>query len=167
MWPFNRRAVKDEMRGTKKVRVNGFGFTIRKINPLLDFSVDKMPQIFTDFHSRRQRKEADQDAAAQARKAQADMYSIIEAGLVEPQLVKVGAGEDRGKEDGITVEDLFRDGDTGPKLYFEILAHSLNRFRGLRGAFFSIRLRYQLLTSWRNVTAQGQAPSPSPQETSA
>ncbi len=169
MWPFSSKSIgKDALAGVKTIKINGWVFKLKRINPLLDFHPDKMPQIFTDFQSRRQRKEPEvQDQAAQARKAQADMYAIIEAGLVEPQLVKVGQGDLRGKEDGITVEDLFRDADTGAKLYFEILAHSLNRFRGLKGAFFTLRLRQQLLTSWRNATAQDPAKSPSPQETLA
>jgi len=81
----------------------------------------------------------------------------VQAGLVKPELVPVGKGDQRGKEDGITVDDIFRDEDLAIKLYIEILAHSLNRFKGMRGLFFSIRIKHLLSTEWRKSMENYQA----------
>ena len=163
MWrwlsPFSRRLAKGDLEDVKTIWVNSFKFKIRKINPLLDFPSDKMPQIFTDFTSRRQRKE--EPGIDQARRQQRDMYTMIEAGLVDPKLVPIGLGEKRGKEDGLTVEDVFRDADVGAKLYFEILAHSLCRFRGMKGVFFSTLLKRRLYTAWQKSLANDLATSSS------
>ena len=75
MW-FDHKAEKWRLAGYKRIKVNGQIFTIRKINPLLDFKSDSMPQIFTSFISRR-KVEPHTDPA----KAQADMMNVIEAGL--------------------------------------------------------------------------------------
>ena len=165
MWPFSRSITKNELAEVKTIHINSFKFKIRKINPILDFSQDKMPQIFTDFISRRQRKE--ENTFETSKRNQMDMYAMIEAGLVDPALVKVGLGDLRGKEEGLTIEDLFRDSELGIKLYFEILTHSLNRFKGLKGVFFSIRLKRNLLMSWRNVMESDPTKLPSQQEVSA
>lgn len=159
MWPFTRTANKREMAGLKTVRVNGFKFQIRRLNPLLDFSSSNMPQIFSSYQGRRAQKE--DPSLDKMQRAQRDMYAVIEAGLVSPELVPVGKGDQRGKEDGMTVEDLFRDGDTGTKLYLEIMAHSLNRTRGIAGNFTSMIARWKLFMSWRRSMANDPAPSSS------
>jgi len=146
MW-FDHKAEKWRLAGYKRIKVNGQIFTIRKINPLLDFKSDSMPQIFTSFISRR-KVEPHTDPA----KAQADMMNVIEAGLVEPELVPIGIGESRGKEAGITVEDIFRDEQTGIKLYWEIIQHSLLRFRGIKELFFWLLIKRLRLGDLANFT---------------
>ena len=47
-----------------------------------------------------------------------------------------GKGEKRGKEPGITAEDLFRDPEMGGRLYAAIMEHSLVRLRGMKKVFF-------------------------------
>lgn len=163
MWPFAYKPTKEDLLGLKKISVHGASFVIKKLNPLLDFPPEKMPQIFSTFMSRRQKKEQE-NLEATARRNLEDMYSIVEAGVVSPELVKIGKGDSRGKEDGITVEDLFRSGDLGQQLYFEILAHSLNRFRGLKGIFFTRSIRRQLYTAWQKTMAKDLATSLSIQE---
>lgn len=130
-----KKPSKEVLQGYKRIRVNGMRFTIRKVNPLVDFSADKIPQIFADYVSRRQ-------LPVSIEKAQKEMYAMIEAGVIEPKLFPIGIGENRGKEGGLTVEDLFRDFEMGQKLYLAILDHSLNRFKGIRKLFFSIKTKY-------------------------
>lgn len=117
----------------KNLKISGMEFTIKAVNPLVDFPADKIPQIFTDWVSHR-KVEAKPLEIPDIKKIQQDMYAIIEAGVDKPKLY-------RKADDGITVQDLFRDPAIGVKLYYEILEHSLNRFRGLGRLFFSIAIR--------------------------
>lgn len=148
------------LQGRKSVSVNGSRFVIRKVNPLLDFAEHNMPQIFTEYLSRRKPAEKAPNERSLQR-TMADLKAMLSAGLVEPALVPVGLGETKGNEPGITVEDLLRDEDTAMKLYWEIVIHSLNRFKGLRGVFFSASLRLRLWTTLANATVAAPATSPS------
>ena len=129
--------LKDKLQGHKVIKVCGQKFTIRKINPIMDFPADKMPQIFTSFKSERKTEKSAFSATA----IMEQMMRVIEAGVVYPPLVPIGKGDKHGKEDGITAEDLFRDEESGVKLFQEIMLHSLNRFRGVKGVFFSLKNR--------------------------
>jgi hypothetical protein len=142
-------------------------FLIKKINPLIDFSSDKMPQIFTDILNQRKEDVNRTRTTAELIKLQQDMYSIIEAGVVDPVLVPVGSGDTKGKEDGITVEDLFRNPDIGYGLYSIILDHSLNKFRGIKKLFFSIKTKYLQFIIQRKIMAQLQSESFSQKEAQA
>lgn len=138
---FGREATTADIRGHKRVRVNGMRFTIRRLNPLVDFTDGNMPQIFTAYYSRRPTVDAPQTIETM-KKAQADMYAVIRAGLVEPLIVAEEA------KDGLKASDLFRDPTMGPKLFIEIIAHSLQTFRGLKGLFFFHRIKLSLWTQW-------------------
>lgn len=134
--------IKEQLQGYKTIKINGIKFVIRKLNPLLDFRMDKMPQIFTDFLGKANIKNDDKvKHPASIERLKDDMYAVINAGVIEPEIVPVGINEKKGKEEGITVEDIFRDIEIGFKLYTEIIAHSLNRFKGLRGLFFYLRIK--------------------------
>lgn len=154
MWPFKESPSKEELLGIKTVRVNSAKYKIRRLNPLLDFGASNIPQIFASFHSRRKTEDV-----ADNKKVIRDMMTVVEVGLVSPELVPVGKDEKRGKEEGITVEDLFRDSSTGPQLYIEIVTHSLNRFKGIRGIFFSTLQRYRLFTAWQQSMVSAPATS--------
>jgi hypothetical protein len=129
--------LKEKLQGHKVVKVCGSKFVIRRINPIMDFPADKMPQIFTSFKSERKTDKTPYSATTILEQ----MIRVIEAGVVSPELVPVGKADKRGKEDGITAEDLFRDEETGVKLFQEIMLHSLNHYRGLKGVFFSLKNR--------------------------
>ncbi len=154
--------LKEKLADIKKIRVGGMKFTIKRINPLIDFTSDKMPQIFTDILTNRKEDINKTKTPADLIRAQSDMYAVIEAGVIAPPLVPIGANDQRGKEDGITVEDLFRDPEIGYGLYMEILNHSLNRFRGLKRVFFSIKTKYLLCMAQRKIMAQLQSTLSSP-----
>lgn len=139
MWPFTKAATVEELRGHKRIRVKGMRFVIRKLSPLLDFESDKIPTIFTSTHPRRGANKNPPPATPEAlKRAEEDMYGIIAAGVVEPAL----------SADGLTPKDLFRDMQIGTALYIEIVAHSLNVFRGLKGLFFFHRIKLLLWMRW-------------------
>ncbi len=146
MWPFKNKDPYEKLKGLKKIKIEGMSFTIKRLNPLLDFSSDNIPQIFTDFSSIKPPPSADSSPSV-LNKIKDDMFSIIKAGVVEPKLSK----------DGITVDDLFRDPDIGIGLYQAILDHSLNRFKGLKKLFFSIKTKYKSYITWRKATGHYRA----------
>jgi hypothetical protein len=140
---------KDILLGYKTIKIYGNKYIIRKINPLLDFPYDKMPQIFTSFYSKRPVDINSQIHPAQLQNTIEMMKQIVESGLIKPVLIPIGKNELRHKEAGITIDDIFVDMDLGTKLYLEILAHSLNKFRHgiiekIKGVFFSIRIKHLL-----------------------
>lgn len=142
MWGWN-RPTKESLQGHKWVKIRGQWFKIRRINPLMDFPSGKMPQIFSSTPPGIKTR-LDNPPADLAKKYQEDMYAVIEAGVLDPQIVPVSK-----REDGITAEDVFRIPEVGIELYMEIIEHSLLRMRGLSRIFFWLartRLRYTL---WR------------------
>lgn len=148
--PRSKEAVKSDLLGLKKVRINGVTFTIKKLNPLLDFPPDRMPQFFSYYLKRKPVKEPEALSVEQLRKGLDEMKLVVETGIVAM------------KPEGFAINDLFRWGDTGSRLYLEILAHSLNHFRGLKGVFFSIRIKRLLFTSWQKLMDENQSKSSSP-----
>lgn len=159
---------KAKLQGQKTVRIFGGKYVIRKINPLLDFPYDRIPQIFSSFQSKRPVVET-KPLPIQLQKNLEDMKSIVTAGIVNPVLVPIGKGDKHRRESGITVDDLFVDVELGTKLYIEILAHSLNKFRhgiidNMRGLFFSIRIKLLLSTLWQKNLSDNLSTSYSPKE---
>lgn len=138
------RRKKKNLLGLKRIKINGMRFTIRRVNAMMDFPAEKVPQLFTEIQSARKPDPTKPPTAEQVRAMRDVMLNYIEAGVIEPRLVPVGAGDKNGKEDGITAEDLCRHEDMGMKLYWEILSHSLNTFKGIKGVFFSIKQRLLL-----------------------
>jgi len=135
MWFFRREPSKADLQGHRKVVIGTYEFTIRRVNPFLDFDPDDMPQIFRPVSRKKSPPPTDKpQKPEETRRALEDMASVLHAGVVSPRLVPRGAGESRGSENGITAEDLLRWDDVGSKLYSEIIALSLTKYRGLRGA---------------------------------
>ncbi len=152
---------KAALQGHRTIRINREKFVIRRVNPLVDLPGDKIPSLFTTHHpSRRPAPAPDQKPEnfdlAIFQKNIEDMKMFVAAGLVFPELVPVGKGELRTREAGMTIDDIFRDPALGTKLYFEILIHSLNRFKGLKALFFSIKVRYSLSTILRKAMASAR-----------
>jgi hypothetical protein len=140
---FERRR-KQKLLGLKRIVINGMRFTIRRVNPMMDFPLDKVPQLFTEFQTSRKPDPTKPPTVEQVQAMRDMMFAYIEAGVVEPRLSPVGVGDKNGQEDGITAEDLCRDQDMGIRLYWEILSHSLNTFRGVKSLFFSIKQKFLL-----------------------
>ena len=139
MWPFKKKSAEEILRAYKTVKINGMKFKIRKLNPLLDFPENSIPQIFTSTPARAV-KEAP-ITEKDAKRSIESLYDVIRAGVVDPVIVAEG-------KDGIKASDLFRDPTMGPKLYIEIVSHSLNTFKGLKGLFFFHRIKLSLWMSW-------------------
>lgn len=161
---FWKRNVKAELQGHKRVVIKGQAFIIRKINPLIDFSADRMPQIFAHMVSRR----APSGTPMEDAKALKDMMAIVEAGVVGIDtgrdllpLVEIGKGQARGREAGITVEDLFRDQEAGVLLFQEVFSHTLDRFRGMQKVFFWLKTKLFASMLLRRSTARLPILSPS------
>ncbi len=147
MWPFRKKeSYLEKLRGYKKITVGGMRFTIKKINPLLDFKSESIPQIFTDFSSIKD-KPVVANTPELIKKYQQDLYSVIQAGVVDPIISK----------DHITAEDLFRIPEIGVELYRLILEHSFNQFKGLKKLFFSIKTKYITYITWRKHTGYYRA----------
>jgi hypothetical protein len=141
----------------KKISLGGAVYTIRKINPMLDFPADRCPSVFTaQSPSRRGTGPIDPKRAIE------DMMNIVRAGLVDPPLADPKAKN----SDLITVEDIFRVPEHGADLYLAIMDHTLNRFRGLRRLFFTHRSRQAFYTAYRKAMEADQAQSPLSQEAS-
>jgi len=157
MWFFRKAPTKSWLQDLKAITINGHRFTIKKVNPMSDFTSDKMPQIFsTGFMSIKQPQPGEKPHLEYAKRVRQDMMAVVEAGLVKPELVAVGKGDQKGKEQGITIEDIARDETTFTKLYWEIWLHSLNKFRGIKSFFFNLKLRYLLWTSLRAATGESR-----------
>ncbi|MEA3279477.1 MAG: hypothetical protein U9Q38_02600 [Thermodesulfobacteriota bacterium] len=131
-----------KLRRYKTVKLSGVKFTIRKINPLLDFAPDKMPQIFSDFKSQRKPDPDAKISPEQLRRSLQDMGEMIKAGVVEPKV-----GED------VQLDDILADQRLTYDLYTEILIHSMNIFKGIKGVFFYLRTKHYLYTLWRRSLA--------------
>ena len=145
MWPFNgKEFTKDNLGGFKTVYVNGFRFKIRRVNPLIDFESSQLPSLFTDNEWSVNNSCNPPQTPELIQKVQKQMYLYLEAGVIEPKLVPIGKDDKKGKEEGITVEDLFRDPSLGAKLFNEIILHSTSNEGGLKGLFFSIKKRLEL-----------------------
>lgn len=141
------------MQGHKRLTLKGQRFVIRKLNPMIDFAPEKMPQIFSAHNPRR--KAPATPPEIDEKKVMSDMMMIVEAGTVGivgaksevVPLASVGKGDQKGREDWITVEDLFRDQEVGLKLYREIMVHALDHFSGIRKVFFYLLTRRMYFTS--------------------
>jgi len=156
MFWFGSKTTKERLSGYKTIKVHGMEFVIRKVNPLVDFNSDELPAMFTDYDSRRDLSKMEQ-TKEQVKKLNDVMKRYLIAGIVRPVLVPIGKGEIKGKEDGITVDDLFRDPTIAMKLFNEIVFHSSNEFRGLSKLFFSIKKKLALLTLYATGMHKDQA----------
>lgn len=134
MWPFDKEPTKADLQAHRKVSLGGYKFIIRRVNPLLDFEPDRMPQIFKAPSLKDRNKANKPLKPAEAKKMMEDMVAVLEAGVVSPELVPTGRGSKQGSEEGITAQDILRWDDVGADLYTEIISWSLVQYRGLRGA---------------------------------
>ena len=136
---FWRKPSKEKLRQYKTVKFAGMRFVIRKLNPIVDFSQGKMPQIFTSFISKRKPEGNQPISESILRKNQEDMKAVIQAGLIEPKF----------SDEGINIDDILADSVLALKLYTEIIVHSLNVFRGLKGLFFSRKTKRLFYSEWQ------------------
>lgn len=136
------RPTKALPRGQKRVKVGGTTYTIRQVQPA-DFAPSQIPLYIAN------------PAAFQAlplSQVLREKMLIVAAGVVEPRLVPIGSGITRGREDGITIESLFRDPEHSHALFVEILAHSLNPHRpGIMAYLFPFKFKWEFAQAERAV----------------
>jgi hypothetical protein len=111
-WIFG-RSLKSELYETKKIRICGVRFTIKKVNLLNYLDGSKVLLQKSDVHKTAASKEA--TPAMPIEKAQKHCKEVLVAGVAEPKLVF-----DKG-QDGICVDDLFINDDLVNGLYNAIL----------------------------------------------
>jgi len=149
MWPFRKTTEKEKMLCIKDLKIGGMKFKIKKINPFLDFPAGEIPQIFSDFMFKKNIGLEYKPTEIEVRQIHKNIIPILEAGIYRPILTPIGVGENRGKEKGLTVNDLFIDREIAFNLFHEIINHSLNKFKGLVGLFFSAKIKLWLSTHWQ------------------
>lgn len=139
-----RQFAKAQLHGYKNIRLGGARYTIRRINPILDFHGDRMPAVFSAYSSVRKvdPAKAAELAMSNPTRALEEMMMVVAAGVVSPVLVPQGKGEAKGREDGITVEDLFRDTSHGTELYIKIIKHTFARYSAWRLFLMDLRSRW-------------------------
>lgn len=140
MWPLTKKLNKEAFLDLKSVKINGFKFKIKKINPFLDFEGDELPELFT-IYQKPKKENLNINYDYQIKKFKEEIKSVIKAGTYDPNL--------KDNDINLTVDDIFRDPDVAFKLYSEIVAHSLKKYSGIRGLFFYLKIRLSLFIHWR------------------
>lgn len=122
MWPFSSN-LDSVLRGTKKVKVKGVVFRIKKIDPLnyLDGSKSIL-KMYDTYEGKRKSAETATLSDADLKKAREHYRDVLLAGVVSPKLVR--KIEDT---DGYFVDNLFLDWDLVNKLYTEIMVFTYGK----------------------------------------
>lgn len=160
---FARTPTGAKLRGHKTVKINGWKFVIKKVNPFVDFQSDRLPLVFSGVSDSAAPKEEEpktsEGKAHQYERMRKGMSEMILAGVVEPEIAPAGESAP------LTVDDLFRDPSVGVRLYYAIIDHSLNKFKGMSNVFFSLAVRLWYSTLCANGTVNGLQVSRSPAKT--
>ncbi len=117
---FKRRKKKLDLHlnGRKIIKVEGFSFIIKKLNPLDYMSNDKVLLQLYDIYENKKKEITSENNL----KKMLDHYKqVICAAVVNP---KITFKEENGS---LFVEDLFKDWDLVDKLYSEILLFTLGK----------------------------------------
>jgi len=111
---FKSKKLTDVLYKTKRVKINGVLFDIRKINPLDYLSG---AQVMQEFFSLYRSKPTNQQVENLSQKVKSHYTDVFMAGVVKPNL-------SRKADDGefIYVGDIMVDMDMATKLYTEIYA---------------------------------------------
>ena len=121
-WLFGRKKLKDVLNETRKVRVSGITFTIRKVN-LLDYLAGSKVLIQAyDTHKTAGAKVAGVQVSDD--KIKRHYADILVAGVVEPKLTHKKEDEN---DPAILVGDLFPNWDMIENLYAEIMAFTYGK----------------------------------------
>lgn len=115
------RKLEDVLNETRKVRVHGILFTIRKVNIMNYLDGSKvLQQVYDTYQSS---KEAIPPASE--KKIKEHFSHVLVAGVVDPKL-------SFKQEDGSTfVDNLFTDWDLATELYNEIMNFTYGKKKGL------------------------------------
>lgn len=140
--------IKERLLDLKTVKIGGIKFVIKKINPLIDMPSDQVPQIFSDYNSSRVGASVTEK---DIQRIDESIKPILKAGIYKPDLIPPDP-DNKFKEKGLTINDLFIDKQIAYKLFEEILNHSLDYFKGISGVFFSIKIKLWQFIQWLKNT---------------
>ena len=102
----------------KVININGFSFIIKKLNPLDYMSNDKILLQLFDIYTN---KKDEIVSEANLKKMLEHYKQVICASVVNPKITY------KKENDGIFVEDLFKDWDMIDELYSEILSYTIGK----------------------------------------
>lgn len=109
-----------ELSKKKKVRINGFRFTIKKISPLDHLTGSKvMLQAYDVLKLNTSVKNQEEEISQ--KKIKEHLKDVLLAGVVEPTLVS------KETDQGIQIDSMFVDMDLVNKLYAEIIAFTYGK----------------------------------------
>ena len=134
MWPFSRKkSLEDVLNTTKKVKIEGLVFRIRKINPMDHLSGSKtLLQIYDTYEGKRENKQAVSDG--HIKKIHDHYKDVILAAVVEPKLSR------KKEPDTIEISQLMKCWDVVEPLYDHIIEYTYGK-KKLRHAMRLQKLR--------------------------
>jgi hypothetical protein len=112
--------LQSELLKKKRVRVNGFKFTIKKISPLDHLTGSKvMLQAYDVLKLNNTVKNQEEEISQ--KKIKEHLKDVLLAGVVEPALVS------KESDNGVYIESMFVDMDLVNKLYAEIISFTYGK----------------------------------------
>lgn len=114
MW-FKKRTLIDSIFETRKVKVDGVVFKIRKINPIDYLTGAKSLQVFFETYESKKLLEAPEE---DVKKIKEHYRDVIMSSVQEPKLTR------KQEEEGFFIDNLFNNWGLVNKLYEEIMMFS-------------------------------------------
>jgi hypothetical protein len=127
MWPFKKKTILEFLDETKKIKVKGFSFIIRRVNPLdyLDGS-----KVLQQAYALYKKPSAESEHGVSDKKIREFFSHILCSAVVEPKLVL-----NEADTTGIFVERLFVDWDLVTKVYEEIMVFTYGKKKLKQSSF--------------------------------
>lgn len=128
IWKFwQSKSLEDHLRATKKVKINGILFKIKKIDPLAYADGSKaLIQIYDTYKVKSadlKGSDADKEKSATLSRLKQHYRDTIISGVIKPKLVR----KQKDNPEAICVDELFADWDLVNKLYMAILVHTYGK----------------------------------------
>jgi len=119
MWPFKRKTLKEALSPTKKVKVKGILFTIKKLSPedYLQGNTDLLSSY--DTYSVKSKESGSQTDPNLIKKLKKYYRQIFLSGVVSPKLSSKGVDE---CGELVSVDEIFNDWELASELCLQILA---------------------------------------------
>lgn len=114
MWPFS-KSLEQSLVETKKVKVKGINFRIKKIDALSYLDGSKSLIKMYDVYQGKKKASDDFMTEGDLKKTREHFKDVLLAGVVSPKLSR------KEDEDGVFVDKVFVDWDLVEKLYTEIM----------------------------------------------
>jgi hypothetical protein len=115
--------LKDHLSETRKIKIDGILFEIRKINMIDYMDGSKILYEFFSTYKTKNDKNSDSKLETNISKAKSHMIDIIMAGTVKPKLVR----KIEDDKTAIPIDDIFKDWLLAQKLSQAIMDHTFNK----------------------------------------